>query len=97
MRKLSNTKKFIYLISPKSIVNSKEFFKDLELVLKSKKVFFFQLRLKKENKKKIIFLVFKTNSKFFKNFLILLIELGDIRYINFLLLLSFFNLLSPFS
>ena len=52
MRKLSNTKKFIYLISPKSIVNSKEFFKDLELVLKSKKIFFFQLRLKKENKKK---------------------------------------------
>ena len=56
MRKLSNTKKFIYLISPKSIVNSKEFFKDLELVLKSKKVFFFQLRLKKENKKKIIYI-----------------------------------------
>ena len=56
MRKLSNTKKFIYLISPKSIVNSKEFFKDLELVLKSKKIFFFQLRLKKENKKKIIYI-----------------------------------------
>ena len=56
MRKLSNTKKFIYLISPKSIINSKEFFKDLELVLKSKKVFFFQLRLKKENKKKIIYI-----------------------------------------
>ena len=56
MRKLSNTKKFIYLISPKSIVNSKEFFKDLELVLKNKKIFFFQLRLKKENKKKIIYI-----------------------------------------
>ena len=56
MRKLSNTKKFIYLISPKSIVNSKEFFKDLELVFKSKKIFFFQLRLKKENKKKIIYI-----------------------------------------
>ena len=56
MRKLSNTKKFIYLISPKSIVNSKEFFKDLELVLKSKKIFFFQLRLKKENNKKIIYI-----------------------------------------
>ena len=56
MRKLSNTKKFIYLISPKSIVNCKEFFKDLELVLKSKKIFFFQLRLKKENKKKIIYI-----------------------------------------
>ena len=34
MRKLSNTKKFIYLISPKSIVNSKEFFKDLEFAIK---------------------------------------------------------------
>ena len=56
MRKVSNTKKFIYLISPKSIVNSKEFFKDLELVFKSKKIFFFQLRLKKENKKKIIYI-----------------------------------------
>ena len=56
LRKLSNTKKFIYLISPKSIVNSREFFKDLELVLKSKKIFFFQLRLKKENKKKIIYI-----------------------------------------
>ena len=56
MRKLSNTTKFIYLISPKSIVNSKEFFKDLELVLKSKKIFFFQLRLKKENNKKIIYI-----------------------------------------
>ena len=56
MRKVSNTKKFIYLISPKSIVNCKEFFKDLELVLKSKKIFFFQLRLKKENKKKIIYI-----------------------------------------
>ena len=56
MRKVSNTKKFIYLISPKSIVNSKKFFKDLELVLKSKKIFFFQLRLKKENKKKIIYI-----------------------------------------
>ena len=54
MRKVSNTKKFIYLISPKSIVNCKEFFKDLELVLKSKKIFFFQLRLKKETLKKKI-------------------------------------------
>ncbi len=54
MKKLSNTKKFIYLISPDSISNIKEFFKDLELVFKTKKIFFFQLRLKKENKGRII-------------------------------------------
>ena len=47
-------KKFIYLISPNKITD-KIFFRNLNLVLKSKKVEFFQLRLKKENiKKKII-------------------------------------------
>ena len=47
-------KKFIYLISPNKIIN-KSFYNSLNLVLKSKKVNFFQLRLKKEsNKKKII-------------------------------------------
>tara|TARA_B100001093_G_scaffold186789_1_gene179374 strand:+ start:2267 stop:2773 length:507 start_codon:yes stop_codon:yes gene_type:complete len=46
--------KFIYLISPNKIEND-EFYKNLTLVLKSKKVSFFQLRLKKEtNKKKLI-------------------------------------------
>ena len=40
-------KKFIYLISPNKI-KSKAFYIDLEKVLKSKKVIFFQLRLKKE-------------------------------------------------
>tara|TARA_B100001057_G_scaffold302284_1_gene302494 strand:- start:2006 stop:2620 length:615 start_codon:yes stop_codon:yes gene_type:complete len=39
-----NKKKFIYLISPNKIKSS--FFKDLDEVLKSKKVSFFQLRLK---------------------------------------------------
>ena len=40
-----NKKKFIYLISPNKISNS--FYKNLKLVLKSGKVSFFQLRLKK--------------------------------------------------
>ena len=40
-------KKFVYLISPNKIKN-KNFYTDLALVLKSKKVSFFQLRLKKE-------------------------------------------------
>ena len=47
-------KKFIYLISPNKITNNL-FYNSLNLVLKSKKVKFFQLRLKKENiKKKIL-------------------------------------------
>ena len=47
-------KKFIYLISPNKIIN-KSFYSSLNLVLRSKKVKFFQLRLKRENiKKKII-------------------------------------------
>ena len=47
-------KKFIYLISPNKIINNL-FYNSLNLVLKSKKVKFFQLRLKKENiKKKIL-------------------------------------------
>ena len=48
-----NKKKFIYLISPNKILNS--FYSDLKLVLKTKKVSFFQLRLKNYSlKKKII-------------------------------------------
>ena len=49
-----NKKKFIYLISPNIISNS--FYKYLKLVLKTKKVSFFQLRLKNyaQNKKMII-------------------------------------------
>tara|TARA_B100002051_G_C16573338_1_gene553791 strand:+ start:124 stop:741 length:618 start_codon:yes stop_codon:yes gene_type:complete len=47
-------KKFIYLISPNKIIN-KSFYNILDIVFKSKKVKFFQLRLKKESiKKKII-------------------------------------------
>ena len=48
-----NKKKFIYLISPNKILNS--FYNNLKLVLKTKKVSFFQLRLKNHSlKKKII-------------------------------------------
>ena len=47
-------KKFIYLISPNKIIN-KSFYNILNLVLKSKKVKFFQLRLKRDSiKKKVI-------------------------------------------
>ena len=48
-----NKKKFIYLISPNKILNS--FYSNLKLVLKTRKVSFFQLRLKNYSlKKKII-------------------------------------------
>jgi len=45
-----NKKKFLYLISPNKI--SEHFYKDLTNVLKSKKISFFQLRLKKERYEK---------------------------------------------
>ena len=47
-----NLKQLIYLISPNKIYSG--FYKDLEKVLSSKKVFFFQLRLKNTPKKLII-------------------------------------------
>ena len=51
----NSNKKFIYLISPNKIKNN-SFFNSLNLVLKSNKVCFFQLRLKNESiKKKIIY------------------------------------------
>ena len=46
-----HNKKFIYLISPNRIENE-SFYNSLNLVLRSKKVKFFQLRLKKESIKK---------------------------------------------
>tara|TARA_Y100001970_G_scaffold56606_1_gene71689 strand:- start:2021 stop:2632 length:612 start_codon:yes stop_codon:yes gene_type:complete len=49
---LKKNSKFIYLISPEKI--NKNFFNDLENILKTKKISFFQLRLKKEKIKKII-------------------------------------------
>ena len=47
----NRNKKFIYLISPIKIIN-KSFYNILNLVFKSNKVKFFQLRLKKESIKK---------------------------------------------
>ena len=52
IKSLKKNKKFIYLVSPTSI--SKKFYKDLEKIFKTKKIYYFQLRLKKENKIKII-------------------------------------------
>ena len=51
-------KKFIYLISPNQIKNN-SFFINLNLVLKTNKVSFFQLRLKKESLKKLILIAKK--------------------------------------
>mgnify|MGYP006084338319 FL=1 len=48
MKKNNTIKKFVYLISPNKI-KSNDFYVDLDRVLSSKKVSFFQLRLKKEN------------------------------------------------
>jgi len=54
LKKNKTKKKFVYLISPNKI-NSEDFYTDLTLVLNSKKVSFFQLRLKKEtNKNKLL-------------------------------------------
>ena len=50
---MKKNKKFIYLISPNSI-DKHYFFKNLDMVLKSKKVSYFQLRLKKNNFNKIV-------------------------------------------
>ncbi len=48
-------KRFIYLISPNKI-NNTNFYIDLEKVLKTKKVYFFQLRLKKETNENKIYI-----------------------------------------
>ncbi len=53
MRKINKKKKFIYLISPVRIRNN-EFYSDLDRILKSRKIKYFQLRLKNESKLKKI-------------------------------------------
>ena len=54
MKKFKNfKKKYIYLISP-SKINTNSFFIHLEEIFKTKKISFFQLRLKKTPKKKIL-------------------------------------------
>ena len=50
--RIRGLKRFVYLISPNKIYSN--FYKDLDKVLLSKKVYFFQLRLKKKPKKSII-------------------------------------------
>ena len=50
MKKNKTNKKFVYLISPNKIEKD-DFFTDLNLLLKTQKVKFFQLRLKKGTKK----------------------------------------------
>ena len=47
-----NKKKFIYLISPNKI--SKDFYRNLDIVLNSKKIKYFQLRIKNYPRKNII-------------------------------------------
>ena len=66
-------KKFIYLISPEKI-NENKFYKELNQVLKTKKIKFFQLRLKKitnnnliKISKKVKKIVKKNNVKFLIN------------------------------
>ena len=55
MRQNRKNKRFIYLISPNNIKN-KSFYIELDQVLSSKKVNFFQLRLKKESTRNKIYI-----------------------------------------
>ncbi len=67
----TNKKKFLYLISPNKI--SKSFYGDLIQILKSNKISFFQLRLKKDsfrNKLKIAKKIKKICKKFKVKFII---------------------------
>ena len=50
---MKKTNKFIYLISPNKILSS-SFYNNLDIIFKTKKISFFQLRLKKESKQKLI-------------------------------------------
>jgi len=50
--RIRSLKRLVYLVSPNKIYPN--FYKDLDKVLSSKKVAFFQLRLKKESKKLIV-------------------------------------------
>ena len=72
MKQNKINKKFIYLISPNKIKNN-DFYINLSLVLSSKKVSFFQLRLKKETNKDILIIgkkIKKICSKYKVKFLI---------------------------
>ena len=55
MNKFKKSKKFIYIISPNTIKKD-SFYKDLELIFKTRKVSYFQLRLKKEKESRHIYI-----------------------------------------
>ena len=72
MKKIRVSNKFIYLISPPKI-DSKNFFAQLEDVFKTRKISFFQLRLKKTPKKKILYIgkkIFRLCKKYNVKFII---------------------------
>jgi len=54
LKKSRLSKKFIYLISPNKIKDELFFYSNLKKIFKTKKISFFQLRLKKQNLKKKI-------------------------------------------
>ena len=60
MKKKIIKKKFVYLISPNRIKNN-SFYKNLEDLFRTKKISFFQLRLKKERKKNQLIIGKKIN------------------------------------
>ena len=66
MKIINSKKKFLYLISPSKIKNN--FYKDLQQVLATKKVYFFQLRLKNSpfEKKVLIGKKIKKICKYYK-------------------------------
>ena len=53
LTRFKKTKKFIYIISPNTIKDD-SFYRDLELIFKTGKVSYFQLRLKKEKENSLI-------------------------------------------
>lgn len=55
MNKFKKRKKFIYIISPNTIKND-SFYKNLELIFKTRKVAYFQLRLKKDKESNIVYI-----------------------------------------
>tara|TARA_B100001057_G_scaffold482874_1_gene558905 strand:+ start:1161 stop:1784 length:624 start_codon:yes stop_codon:yes gene_type:complete len=71
LKKIKYSKKFIYLISPTKIKNEK-FYENLKEIFKSKKIYFFQLRLKTTPAKKI-FLIGKKIKKLCRKYNVKLI------------------------
>jgi thiamine-phosphate pyrophosphorylase len=72
LKQNKTSKKFVYLISPNKI-QDESFYADLTLVLKTGKVSFFQLRLKKETNKNKLFIgkkIKKICNKFKVKFLV---------------------------